>query len=192
MKGPIAKSRFCGRLIHPPSAGLLISVVSAYDLSKPVKLMRTELSEMDMKAQQMFDIIDVNHDGILTKDEVVDAHKLLNLTPEAAADLFDKLDVSNDGKIERKEKLKPSFFNTVPGKCVWLVFKMYVVIFIGAAFMKWDGDESAAQALTWVDAMYFATTTVMSVGYVSQPLILVLTACCDLTPAAPSFSNQVW
>ena len=49
-----------------------------------------------------------------------------------------------------------SFFNdTAAGKCVHLLFKLIVVVLIGAVFFMTYADEADELELTWVDAIYF-------------------------------------
>ena len=53
--------------------------------------------------ESLFELLDLNHDGVLTKAEVVDGHKLLNTTVEGATRLFDRLDIDLDGELSLEE-----------------------------------------------------------------------------------------
>ena len=74
--------------------------------------------------------------------------------------------MSKDGVINRKAPHQQAFADTVLGRSVAMVAKLYGTIFVLAVFMKWNEDEATEHSppLTWVAAMYFATTTATSVG----------------------------
>jgi len=52
---------------------------------------------------ELFRLLDTNGDGVLTLDEVVDAHEKLGLTADQAMKLFEGLDVDGSGTLTRAE-----------------------------------------------------------------------------------------
>ena len=120
---------------------------------------------MEKQAQGLFLALDINNDGTLSREEVVRAAPMLNLSESQAGFLFDKIDIHRKGTLFRKASLEKPFFCTVRGKCVIVLLKLYGTVFICAVFMKWNDSEVAAQDLTWIDAIYFSMSTVTSVGY---------------------------
>ena len=59
--------------------------------------------QQSMVQRRLYEAIDIDGDGELTKAEVVAAHEQLGVTREAAAELFDIMDVNSDGSISREE-----------------------------------------------------------------------------------------
>jgi Ca2+-binding EF-hand superfamily protein len=62
---------------------------------------------------ELFALIDLNGDGELSKDEVVAAAGLLNMTPEEAGRLFDSLDVDGSGTLSKEEFSAASLAKTL-------------------------------------------------------------------------------
>jgi len=55
------------------------------------------------KLNELFNKLDTDGDGELTKDEVMAGAALLNMTPEEAAKMFDDLDEDKSGTLARSE-----------------------------------------------------------------------------------------
>ena len=55
------------------------------------------------KLNTLFNALDTNGDGELSKDEVIAGHKQLNMTEKEAAKLFDDLDEDKSGLLTRSE-----------------------------------------------------------------------------------------
>ena len=53
--------------------------------------------------RDLFDILDVDKDGAISKEEVVLNAERLELTEKDAAELFDELDVDKSGSLSRQE-----------------------------------------------------------------------------------------
>ena len=51
---------------------------------------------------KIFDVIDLNGDGQLTKDEVIVSSERLNMTPAQASVFFDAMDKEGNGKLLKK------------------------------------------------------------------------------------------
>ena len=58
-------------------------------------------SPLPLSLLRLFEALDVNHDGSLSKEEVVAAatNGLLEMTPQEAADFFHELDANGDGQV---------------------------------------------------------------------------------------------
>ncbi len=68
---------------------VIVGVVSGQDAQKP----RPKQQEKKPDAGRLFERLDKNNDGMLSKDEL----------PEKAQQAFDRLDKNNDGKIDKEE-----------------------------------------------------------------------------------------
>ena len=55
------------------------------------------------QAEQLFALLDDDHDGLLTKAEFVGQAAALDMSEAEAATLFDLLDMDGDGEIDRSE-----------------------------------------------------------------------------------------
>jgi hypothetical protein len=63
------------------------------------------------------------------------------------------------------EKINSIRTETILGKCISLLFKISLVVFVGAMFFKFHKPEVERLELTWIDALYFGTVTATSIGY---------------------------
>lgn len=60
-------------------------------------------NENMQRESNVFAAIDKNHDGDLSKAEIVEAAEKINMTKEEAEQLFDQLDANGDGKVTWEE-----------------------------------------------------------------------------------------
>ena len=77
--------------------------VDAWTRFDSVMSLEADLSGGIRCIDDLFERIDVDNDGELTRAEVLAAAKTLKLTPEKAEELFDKLDHDNSGTLNRDE-----------------------------------------------------------------------------------------
>jgi len=151
--------------------GLFMSFGSAYEKSKPAKF-SPEVSMEDKKEEQFNSIlqhikesvaiIDADNDGQVSREELISAAALLDLSTDEAADMFDQLDTAGDGFLVF-EKFSPPLTDLIGVRLLLLVVRLYIPIFVGALFFYLYSAED--QGLTFIDSMYFATVTCTSVGY---------------------------
>lgn len=81
------------------------------------------------------------------------------MTHEKAAEFFDQLDYNKDGKMYMPHHFL--FFETILGRGLLCIFKIYFTIFIGGIIFKlWPNEVD----ITWIDAFYFSAVTATSVG----------------------------
>jgi len=165
--------------------GIAISANQAYKLSKPPRKTEedpvlTALKVFDPKKKDkalmklIFEeaaLFDIDDDGRVAREEVVQMAPVLSITPEQAGTLFDKLDVEKKGYIVR-EKEPVGFFSTIPGRLLYLCFDVYIPVFIAAAVFKVPALSEAifssghiGESMTWIDSLYFVTVTVTTVGF---------------------------
>ena len=133
----------------------------------PFKKKGDTLSTRLADARHLFSVADPENIGKLRKEDVVACAPLLKISPKEAARLFDALNINGDDTLELWEieaQEKAPLWDAIPVRCFLLAVKLYLVVFIGALFFKTYGPESD-NALTWIDAFYFATVVMTSVGY---------------------------
>lgn len=153
--------------------GYAFSALSASAMGQP-RLLPDPEDVRQAEAAALFDAIDVNGDGELSKEEVVLAHELLAMTEADALAYFESLDVHQKGFLAKPEPKPVAFLETVPGRVVYLLVRIYATVLVGTLFFtwveplehlgQWDGG-SRGDAVTFVDALYWATVTCTGIGY---------------------------
>jgi voltage-gated potassium channel Kch len=160
-------------IVMIPSGMVVLSMVlagiSMYNKSLTPTLKADPGFNRSAEAHKLFEAIDVNNDGVLSRDEVMGkSFECLGISPEEACDLFDSLDLDKSGTLElnKIEENGLSFeWNSVPMRFLFLFLKLYCTIALGAVFFKLHGQFGAADNLSWVDCFYWATVVSTSVGY---------------------------
>ena len=148
--------------------GLVISFAVEIKRSKPRRVLFDPSSPEEMKKieqNSLFEAIDRDNDGSLTREEVVAGAPLLGMSEEEASHFFDKLDVDRTGALSKlTEGGKSSWFDTIQGRMIVLLAQLYLPVAAGALFFLLFQPEEKLD-LTVIDALYFATVTVTSVGF---------------------------
>lgn len=106
--------------------------------------------------------IDANRDGSITKDELVAAAPILNLSPAKAAELFDALDVEKIGRV--KHSAATPWHETLGGRFFLSFCYLYLTVAPCACFFMLYTPEAEALELTWADAFYFGTVVATTIG----------------------------
>ena len=60
-------------------------------------------ADMIKQVHELFELLDGDHNGLVTREEVVAQASLLQVSDAEAAALFDALDVDGDGELSRAE-----------------------------------------------------------------------------------------
>jgi len=151
--------------------GLGISFSGAWKMSVPTKHTADEaLAERKRRdyvmlcdaIKESLSKIDMDADGKVSREEMVGAHEALGLTVAEANELFERIDTDNDGWLAMPAD-PSSFWDTIPGRLVWLALRLYLPVVLGALFFKLVPSES--ENLTWIDAFYFGIVVCTSVGF---------------------------
>jgi len=103
-------------------------------------------------------LLDRDHDGKLSKDEVLSACAALGLTPRAAEHYFDALDTNQNGNLEAAEVHKSSVTS-------FLIFNFVIsplFIFIVCGILA--GLLAAVEGWTYKQAFYFVACDVTGTG----------------------------
>ena len=91
-------------------------------------------------AHKLFEAIDVNKDGVLTRAEVLaKSLECLDMSPDEAGALFDELDLDKNGTLERSkiwDKKTDVQWHSISMDFFLLFLKLYGVIALGAIFFQ--------------------------------------------------------
>ena len=139
--------------------GLCISWTQAAQRARPPRATAAEETDADRRYNALFEALDADGGGTLDRAEVVAGCAILGMSPEEAGSWFDKVDAAGAGYLEKHGAALP-FMDTIPGRMLVILAKVYVPIVLGAAAVLLLGWN-----LTAVDALYFATVTATSVGF---------------------------
>jgi hypothetical protein len=93
-----------GKSLEPPKASR--STHAAGALSADTAVGRTGITTLgtgDFGTDKLFDLLDDNNDGVLSRDDVVSNAAKLGLTMVAAEKIFKDLDTNKDGELNRQE-----------------------------------------------------------------------------------------
>ena len=84
---------------------MVLAGISMYQKSLTPTLKTDPGFNRSADALKLFQAIDINNDGVLTRNEVLEkAFEYLGMSQEAAGRLFDSLDLDNSGTLEMQEK----------------------------------------------------------------------------------------
>jgi hypothetical protein len=121
------------------------------------------------EAQKLFEMMDVNNDGVLTREEVMKkSFECLKMSNNEAGVLFDSLDLDKSGSLEIgkiENQNHGAVWDSVPLRFVFLVLKLYSTVALGAIYFKLHGQYGSKDFLSWIDCFYWATVVSTSVGY---------------------------
>ena len=160
-------------IVMIPSGLVVLSMVlagiSMYNKSLTPTLKADPGFDRSAEAHKLFEAIDVNNDGVLSRDEVMGkSFECLGIPPAEAGELFDSLDLDKSGTLEISKigEHGLSFkWDSVPMRFVFLFLKLYSTIAFGALFFKLQSDYGPSDYLSWIDCFYWATVVSTSVGY---------------------------
>ena len=134
--------------------------------------------------EEIFDLIDIDGDGELTKDEVLASAAALGMTPEEAAALFDRLDVDKSGTLTRDEFRATGFVADVASGLSGLASDALlgvVGLSVGAAAAT-AGTEASRRRSLVLDEM-FDKIDLNGDGELSKDEVVAAAAALKMTPA---------
>jgi hypothetical protein len=90
---------------HPDTYGKAVELITTSGRPLVVGFRRTvtATTTLAQRLDSLFDALDVNKDGVLTRSELLAAAPRLNFTAEEAEKFFDALDSNGDGMLTRSE-----------------------------------------------------------------------------------------
>jgi len=149
----------CGLIV----LGFLFSLTQAHRMARPFVVKTTGAESARTKEMRLiFEELDTDGDGGLSRSELVAGARHLGMTPEEAGEFFDALARGSE-RLERPSERKTKWRDTVAGRCLKLVANFYGCVLVGALLLKFGPERN--QGHTWIDALYFSVVTCTGIGY---------------------------
>lgn len=101
----VPRPRHAPNVLRRPAVSMATSTRSDDSDDVPITTQRLRIDDLAVllqQANQIFDAVDTNKDGVLSRTEV-EAHISKTMSPSAVASLFSSLDGNSDGVLSREE-----------------------------------------------------------------------------------------